>query len=150
MLAGSLQSEFVAERSETEQAAVCDVTEITDVPKFLSRKGIAQVDFDKRNLNRQKGISQRNTGMREAARVQDDKFDAIDLSLLHAIDEFMLGVALKALQLVSKRPGDLNTAFFDIRQRRRAIDVGFARTQQVQIGTIDEQKRGHFAGFAAR
>ncbi len=126
MLAGSLQSEFVTERSETEQAAVCDVTEITVVPKFLSRKGIAQVDFDKRNLNRQKGISQRNAGMREAARVQDDKFDAIDLGLLHAIDEFMLGVALKALQFVSKRPGNLNTGLFDIGQRRRAIDVGFA------------------------
>ena len=57
MPVGGLQGEFITIGPETKQAAACDVTEITIVPKFLPGKGIAQVDFDKRNLNGQEGIS---------------------------------------------------------------------------------------------
>jgi hypothetical protein len=146
----SLQSEFITIRSETEQATVCDVTEIAVLPKLLSRERIAQVDFDKRDLNGQKSISQCDAGMREATGVQDDKFDAIDVGLLDSIDELMLGIALKTNQLVSKVRRKLNTTFFDIGEAGGPIDLGLACAKQVQIGTVNEQKSGHFEGFAAR
>ena len=122
----SLQGEFVSERPETEQATACDVTEITVVPKLFSGKGIAQVYFDKRNLNGQKSIAQRNTGVRETARVQDDEFNTIDLSLLDSIDEFMLGIALEAGQFMSEVLGQPDAATFDVGEAGRAIDIGFA------------------------
>ena len=122
----SLQGEFVAERPKTEQATVCDVTEITIVPKRLSGKGIAQVDLDKRNLNGEKSISQRDTGMREATGVQNDKINTINLSLLDSVDEFMLGITLEASQFMSKVPGQLDAATFNVGKAGSAVDIGLA------------------------
>ena len=96
------------------------------MPKFLPGKRIAQVHFDKRDLNSQEGISQRNTGMRETTGVQDDKFDVFGSGLLDPVDELMLGVTLKALQLMSKFTGDCNTALLDVGKTGCAIDIGFA------------------------
>ena len=69
MFVRGLQSEFIAERAESEQAAACDITEITIVSKLLPGKRIAQVDLDKRNLNGQQGVAQGNARVREATRV---------------------------------------------------------------------------------
>ena len=149
MLMRGRKSHFIAQRSEAEKAAACDVTEITIVTKFFSGKCIAQVNFNKRNLNRQKGIAQRYAGVRKATGIQDDKFNAIDSSFLDAVDEFVFGVTLKTVQLMPKLPGDLDTAIFDVDESCRAVNIGFARAQQVQIGAINEQKRGHSKNFAA-
>ena len=40
--------------------------------------------------------------MREATRVQDNKFDSVDLGFLDPVNEFMFGIALKAGKLVSE------------------------------------------------
>jgi len=125
MLTGRLQGEFIPIGPETEQAAVRDVTEITIVPKLFSGKRIAEVNFDKRYLNGQKGIAQRNTCMRETARVQDDEFDPVDLRLLDPVNEFMFGIALKAGEVMSKPFGAFNTAYFDVGETRRAVNIGF-------------------------
>jgi hypothetical protein len=150
MLTGRLQGEFIPISPETEQAAVRDVTEITIVPKLFSGKRIAEVNFDKRYLNGQKGIAQRNTCVRETTRVQDDKIDPVDLGLLDAVNEFMFGIALKAGEVVSELFSAFNTAFLDVGEARRAVNIGFTRTQQVQVGPINEQKRGHSEVFTAR
>ena len=125
MPVGGLQGEFITERPETKQAAACDVTEITIVAKFFSGKGIAQVHFDKRNLNGQESISQRNTRVREATGVQDDKFDIIDGGLLDPVDEFMLGVTLEAIEVMSELFGDRNAALFDVGEIGRTVKIGF-------------------------
>jgi hypothetical protein len=138
-----LQGEFIPIRPKTEQAAARDVTEIALVPKFLSCKSIAQVNLNEGNLDRQKGISQRDTCMREATGIQDDKFDFVDGGPLHPVDKFMFRVTLKAFKFVSQFPGDLNAAELDVSQRGRAINIRFARSEQVQIGTINEQQAGH-------
>jgi len=126
MPVGGLQGEFITERPETKQAAACDVTEITLVAKFFSGKSIAQVHFDKRNLNRQKSIAQRNTRVREATGVQDDKFNVVDGGLLDPVDEFMFGVTLKANEIMSEFFGDLNAALFDVGEIGRTVNIGFA------------------------
>jgi len=137
---GGLQGEFITVRPETKQAAVCDVTEITYVSKFLPGECIAQVNFNKRNLNGQNGISQRNACMRETTRIQNNKFDPVDLGLLNPVNELVFGVALEAGEVMSKLFCDLNATFFDVGKACRAINIGFTRTQQVQVGSIDEQK----------
>lgn len=85
--------------------------------------------------------------MRESAGVQDDKVDPVDLSLLDPVNEFMFGVALKTGKVVSEFIGTLNAAFFDVGETGRAVDIRFTRTQQIQVGSVDEQKGGHFEGF---
>ncbi len=68
------------------------------MPKFLPGKRVAEVNFDKRNLNREKCVAQSNARVCECARVQDNEVDTIARRLLHAIDEFVFGVALEANQ----------------------------------------------------
>ena len=126
MLTGRLQGEFIPISPETEQAAVRDVTEITIVSKLFPGKRIAEVNFDKRYLNGQKGIAQRNTRVRETARVQDDEIDPVDLRLLDPVNEFMFGIALKAGEVMSEFFSVVNTAFFDVGEARRAVHIGFA------------------------
>jgi hypothetical protein len=96
MFMGGLQGKFVPVSPETEQTTAGDVTEITIVPKLFPRKCIAQVYFDKRNLNGEKGIAQSYACVRETTRIQDNKIDPIDLSLLDPVNEFVFGVTLKA------------------------------------------------------
>ena len=125
MPVGGLQGEFITERPETKQAAACDVTEITIVAKFFSGKSIAQVYFDKRNLNRQKSIAQRNARVREATGIQDDKFDVIDGGLLDPVDEFMFGITLEAIEVMAELFGGLNTVLFDVGEIGRTVNIGF-------------------------
>jgi len=138
MLTGRLQGEFVPISAKTEQTAFRDVTEITIVPKLFPGERIAKVNFDKRNLNSEKRVAQRDAGVREATRVQDDEFDPVDLGFLNPVNEFMFGIALKAGKLVSELFGDLNRTVLDVAKAGRAVDIGFARTEQVQVGSIDE------------
>ena len=136
MFVRGLQREFVTECPKTKKAAACDVTEITIVPKLFSRKRIAEMNLDKRNLNGQKGIAQCDAGVREATWIQDDEFDAVGGGLLDRVDEFMFGVSLKTTKVMSELRSNLNAAFFDVIQAGCAVDIGFTRTQQVQVGTV--------------
>ena len=95
------------------------------MPKLLPRKRIAQVYFDKRNLNREERITQRNTGVGERSWIQDNEVDTIGGGFLHPIDEFVFGIALKAIHLMSKLNRDFNAVCFDVFEARRAIDLRF-------------------------
>jgi hypothetical protein len=143
MPVGGLQGEFIPIPPKTEQAAARDVTEIALVPEILSGKSIAQVNFDEGNLNRQKSISQGDAGMRVATGIQDDEFDLIGGGPLDPVDKFVFCVALKAIEIVSKVLGNLSATVLDVCQGSRAINVRFARSEQVQIGAINEQQAGH-------
>ena len=66
------------------------------MPKLLPRKRVAQVNFDKRNLNREERVAQRNAGVRKGTRVQDDEVDPVACGLLYAVDKFVFGITLEA------------------------------------------------------
>jgi hypothetical protein len=123
-MTGGLQRQFVAVSPKTKKTAICNITEIAGMSKLLPRKRVAQVDFDKRNLNRQECIAQRNTGVCECPWIQNYEGDLIGGCFLHPVNEFVLGVALKALKLVSKFAGDLDAACFDVCETRCAINLG--------------------------
>ena len=96
MFIGGLQGKFIPVSPEAEQTTAGDITEITIVAKLFPGECVAQVYFDKRNLNGEKGIAQSYACVREATRVQDNKLDPIDLGLLHPVNKFVFGIALKA------------------------------------------------------
>ena len=125
MLTGRLQGKFVPISPETEQAAFRNVTEITIVSKLFSGERIAQVNLDKWNLNSEQGVTQRDAGVREATRVQNDEFDPVDLGFLNPVNEFMFGIALKAGKLVPEVFGECDRAILDVAKACRAVDIGF-------------------------
>ena len=63
--------------------------------------------------------------MCEAAGIQNDEFDPIDRGLLDLVDKLVLGITLKAIQLVPELLCELNTAFLDAFKASCAIDIGF-------------------------
>ena len=43
----------------------------------------------------------------------------------------------------------LDTVRLDVIEARRAINLGLARAEQVEVGTIEEQNAGHFPPLSA-
>ena len=88
------KSKLVTVRAETNDAAFCNITEVTLVAKLLSRKRVAQVNFNKRNINGEKSIPNRNAGVRECTRINDYENDTVRIRLLQAIYNFMFCICL--------------------------------------------------------
>ena len=65
--------------------------------------------------------------------------NAMPLALrgLHAVDQLVFGVALEGDQLVAELRGGVLGAFFDRCERVRAVDLGFALAQQVQVRAVE-------------
>jgi hypothetical protein len=89
------------------------------------------------------GVSQRNTGVGEGARIQDQKVRAFTSRLMHPPDQFVLRVALERGQLVATFPGDRRGARLDVTEGFGAIDVGLPGAQEIQIGAIDQEYSRH-------
>ena len=64
-MTGGLQRQFVAVSPKPKQTAIRDITEVAVMPKLLPRKRVAEVNFDKRNLNREECIAQGDARVRE-------------------------------------------------------------------------------------
>jgi len=122
-MTGALQRQFVAVCPKPKQAATRDIAKVAVMPKLLPGKCIAQVNFDKRNLNREKRITQCDARVRKCTRVQDDEVDPVACSLLHAIDEFVFGVALVTNQRVPEGFGRVDTASLDVFEAVGTIDL---------------------------
>ena len=113
------------------------------VSKRFPRKRVAQVSLDKRDMDREKRITERNARMGECARVQDDEVDPVGRSLLHAVDELVFGITLETGERVAEPCGELDTACLDVVEAGCAVDIGLARAQQVEVGPVDQQEIGH-------
>ena len=57
----------------------------------------------------------------------------------------MLGIALECGQLMRQFAGKLLQPGLDIRKAGSAIDARFATTEQIEIGTVDQEQARHLA-----
>ena len=95
------------------------------------------------NLHGQQRVAQRDAGVREGRRVEDDEGDVARGRLLDAADQFGFGVALERRQLVPDLGGELAGTLVDLLQRHVAVDARLAPAEQVQVGAVQEQDVGH-------
>jgi|GEM_PF-6242613 len=137
------KSKLVTVRAETDDAAFCNITEVTLVAKLLSRKRVAQVNFNKRNINGEKSIPNRNAGVRECTRINDYENDTVRIRLLHAIYNFMFCIALEALQLMPAVIGQIGQRGFDVRKAGLPINARFTSTQHIEVRAVDQKEAGH-------
>ena len=133
---GNLHCQFVAAGSETKQTTVRNVTEITAVAKLLSRKRVAEMNLYKRYANREHRVAKRYAGMRKRARVENNEIHAVVAGLLHAINEFMLRIALETFELVTAILGEPRASFLNVCQSCRTIDLWFAGTEQIEVRAV--------------
>ena len=138
-----LERELVADWSQAENAADRNVGEIRVMPEFLAREDIAQVHFDEWNAYSEKRIAQRDAGMRETARVDDDEGNLLTLCRVYFIDQLVFGVALRRGEFMSQRTGDFLRPSFNILERGCAIDAWLACPEQIQVWAVEQKNSGH-------
>lgn len=143
LLDSGAKCKFITVIAETNNAACRNITEITLVAKLFASKGIAQVNFNKRNIDGEEGIPRRDTGVGECTRIDKDEVDTVSAGLLYTVDHFMFRITLETLQFMSEFGGDCGQRGFDVGKAGLAVDAGFARAQQIQVGTVDEEQPGH-------
>ena len=107
--------------AEAEQAGRGNVAEVTVVPEFLTCKRIAQVNFDERNTDCEQRIAKRHASVGKGARVEDDEIDASGARLLDEFDQFVLGIALAAFELVPEFPRNRGRPRLDVATTRRNL-----------------------------
>ena len=66
---------------------------------------------------------------------------------MDAVDEGAFAVGLGAVELVAEVPGQVSCPLLDLLQRHVTVQVPLPETEQVQIGTVDEEEPGHAALF---
>ena len=109
------------------------------MPKGFTCEDVAQVHFDEWHRHREQRIAQGDAGVGEGSRIDDDEGDTIAFGRLNSCDQFVLRVALHRDQFVTQGLRQCGHAGLDILQRGRAIHARLARTEQVQIRTIEQQ-----------
>src|SRR6185312_8087754 len=90
------ERKLVAQGSQSDDAADRDVGQIRTMSKFLARKQVAQMNFDERYRDPEKGVAQGNAGVGESPRIDDHEGDAVALDGVNLRDQLMLGIALEA------------------------------------------------------
>ena len=82
------------------------------------------MDLDKRDRHRRQGIAYGDTGVGKGSGVNDDQLGLVG-RLLDALHQFVFGIALQAVQLMTGRLGLLLERAVDVLQGGGAIEMGF-------------------------
>ena len=82
--------------------------------------------LDERNAHRQQRVAQGKAGVGKCSGVHQDEFD-VARSVLNAIDQFGLSVALLSLKAMAKLIRCCRHGFFDVGQRRGPVDIRLPR-----------------------
>jgi hypothetical protein len=77
--AGRFQRELVTDRAKSDDAAGCDIGQIRAMPELLASEYVAQVNFDERYGNGEKGVAQRDAGVGKRAGIDDYEGDPVAL-----------------------------------------------------------------------
>jgi len=110
--------------------------------KGFARIHIADMYFDEWQVDGQQGVTQCDTCMGECAGVQDNEIGGT-AGLLDPVHEFGLRIALECGKAMAEVGGLGRHLLFNLSQRRAAVDIRFARAEQVQVRAVDEQDMRH-------
>ena len=144
MDAGSLECEPVTVDSKSADHACGDIGQKGMLAKFLARVHIRQMNLDKRYAGGKEGIAYGDAGVRVGSRVDNDKID-LPGGLLNTVDDIALAVRLEGLQRYFLFLGEFAQLLIDVIEGVGAVDFWFARSQQVQIRTMDDQNVRHLS-----
>ena len=108
--------------------------------KRLALVDIRDVHFHERNVDASQRVAQRDTGVRQAARVDDDEIDTLGTRRMDAVDQRPFMIALEKSQRCARGFGLGFGSAFDVGQCDRPIHRRLARSQQIQVGTIEQQE----------
>ncbi len=144
---GGAKCEFITESAKTNNATCRDITEKAFVAKFFPCKSITEMNFDKGDGDAEQSVPNRDTGVSECTRIEQDKVNPVGTRLLHPVHNFMLCIALETLQVVTVFLGGRRQLGLDVGQTGVTVHAGLTCTQEVQVGAIDKKEAGHAGSF---
>ena len=92
------QSIFVSPGAEAAYGTDSKFAEIRVAAKGFPRMDVGQMYLDERYMYGSQRVPERHARMRKSRRIEDDKFDLLQLGLMDALDEVSLGVALEDVE----------------------------------------------------
>ena len=143
MLNGVLQGVIVAPRAQAANDADGGIGKIGMVTEGFTGMHIGQVHFHKGNLHGQQGVTHGHRSVRERRRIDDDERGAIVPGCLDAVDQHAFMIALQGVEVMTvlhrmdAEPG------VDILEGDGAVNARLTRTEQVQVGAVQQQNPGH-------
>jgi hypothetical protein len=75
--------------------------------------------------------------------IDQDEVDGLIAGGVNTLDQFMLGVALQAQQMVAALAGKFAQMLVDLLQRSGAINTGLAGAEAIEVGSMQDQYAGH-------
>ena len=106
---------------------------------------VGDVHFENWKFAGLQRIHDRDRGMRERRRIDDDASDGL-ARLVDPVDELMLGVALLEADREAEFAGKRPALRLDVREGLVAVDMRLAFAEQVQIWPVEDQNsRSHCA-----
>lgn len=115
------------------------VAQIALMSESLPLVHIADMNLYKRYVDPRKSIPQRNTLVCERARVDYNRIDPFEARSVYAIKHVALVVGLVRDERGTEGGGICGRGGFDVGKCFCAVDVWFACTEKVEIGTVEEK-----------
>ena len=103
---------------------------------------VGQMNFSERYADTRQRIADRDAGVREGCRIDDDETCCVRLGCMDPVDQCAFVVALEACQPHAGCLGERGQALIDLSKRGAAVDGRFTRPQQVEVGTVKDEDGG--------
>lgn len=114
------------------------ILKVAVVSEGLSRVHIGDVQLDEWDVHSQQSIANRDTGMGESARVDDDYVD-VTSGLMDTVDDGALPIRLEGIELGPEIRALLLRGFDDVVEGRTAVQLRLSRAEQIEVWAVDEE-----------
>ena len=135
-LENSRQRAVIAKAPQTRNHRLGDIGYVAVMTKRFAGVYVGDMDLDARDIDSGEGIAQRDTGMRERGRVDNNELGAVGLGLMHRFDQFLFAVALQAGEFCAGALRLGLQAMIDFIEGFRTIDFRLASAEQIQIWAV--------------
>lgn len=121
------------------------IRQITNMPKRLPSMHIGNMNLNKRNRHSHQRIPNRNASMRQRTRVNQHGIEFAPRGV-DAIYDRAFVVGLECFEVDALGGGEGLGRVFDVEEGCCPVEMGFAGSQEVEVGAVDEEDSGHFGG----
>eukprot|EP00825_Cyclidium_porcatum_P015735 TRINITY_DN19018_c0_g1_i1.p2 TRINITY_DN19018_c0_g1~~TRINITY_DN19018_c0_g1_i1.p2 ORF type:complete len:225 (+),score=29.08 TRINITY_DN19018_c0_g1_i1:189-863(+) len=142
---GGVQRIAVAVGAEAADHADRLVAEVAGMAERLAAVRVGQVDFDEGQGHCRQRVADRDGGVGEGGRIDQDEGGAVGAGGLDTVHQRVLGIGLTGAQLMAGFLRLRHQCQVDVCQRRMAIDLRLARAEQVEVGAMQDQQLRHSA-----
>lgn len=120
-----------------------DIGQAGMVAERLAGEHVGQMHLDKRDPHRGERVAQSDAGMSECTGIAQDDRGAVVTGMMDAPDQFVLGIGLEPDKLMPGRMGPLGQLLVDVGQGLVTVEIRFTGTEQVEIGSVQDQNFSH-------